>query len=375
MMANKRDYYEILGIDRSANADEIRRAFRQLAKKYHPDVSKEPEAEAKFKEINEAYAVLSDAERRAAYDRYGHAGLEGMRIDFDFDFPFSDLFEEFFGFGMGTRRRRQSTPRRGADLRYDIQLGFEEAVFGIDKEIEFERLEICSACNGSGAEPGTTLVRCNTCNGTGEVRQARQTFLGSMVNVTTCPNCGGRGETISTPCRQCQGRGKERKKVRRTVPIPAGVDEGTQIRLAGEGEPGVNKGPQGDLYLFIHVKPHRYFHRRDDDIFLDLAINVAQATLGSEVKVPTVDGEETIRIQAGSQSGKTIRLRGKGVPHLRRNGRGDQIVVLSVEIPSSLTSEQRELFEKLAETMGTEAQPQEMSLFDRLKELLGGLTP
>lgn len=371
-MANKRDYYEVLGINRGASHEEVRRAFRGLAKEYHPDVNKSPDAEAKFKEINEAYAVLSDAERRAAYDRYGHAGLEGMPIDFNFDFPFSDLFSEFFGFGMGNRRQAR-TPRRGADLRYDVTLEFEEAVFGLDKEIEFQRLEICSVCNGSGAEPGTSPIRCSTCNGSGEVRQARQTFLGSLVNVSTCPTCGGRGETISTPCQNCNGRGQERIKVEKVIPIPAGVDEGTQIRLAGEGEPGANNGPTGDLYIVIHVKPHRYFRRRNNDILLDLAINVAQATLGAEVTIPTVDGEEKIKIQPGSQPGKMIRMKGKGVPHLRRNGRGDQLVILSVEIPRSLSSEQREIFEKLAETMGTEALPQEMSLIDRLKELLGGL--
>jgi molecular chaperone DnaJ len=371
-MNTKRDYYEVLRINRGASSDEIRRAYRNLAKEFHPDVNKSPEAEAKFKEINEAYAVLSDKERKAAYDRYGHAGLEGMPIDFNFDFPFSDLFEEFFGFGMGSRRRR-STPRRGADLRYDVRLEFEEAIFGLDKEIEFERLELCSVCDGSGAEPGTTPVRCTTCNGTGEVRQSRQTFLGSLVNVSTCPTCGGRGETITTPCHNCGGSGQERKKVQKVVPIPAGVDEGTQIRLAGEGEPGTNGGPKGDLYIVIHVKHHRYFRRRNNDILLDLAINVAQATLGAEVLVPTVDGDEKIKIQAGSQPGKMIRLKGKGVPYLRRNGRGDQLVILSVEVPRSLTSEQRELFEKLADTMGTEALPQEMSLMDRLKELLGGL--
>jgi molecular chaperone DnaJ len=370
-MASKRDYYEVLGINRGASNDEVRRAFRSLAKEYHPDVNKSPDAEAKFKEINEAYAVLSDSERRAAYDRYGHAGLEGMPIDFNFDFPFSDLFSEFFGFGMGTRRQAR-TPRRGADLRYDITLEFEEAVFGLDKEIEFQRLETCSVCNGSGAEPGTSPVRCSTCKGTGEVRQARQTFLGSLVNVSTCPTCGGRGETISTPCDHCNGRGQERKKVQKIVPIPAGVDEGTQIRLAGEGEPGINNGPTGDLYIVIHVKPHRYFRRRNNDILLDLSINVAQATLGAEVTVPTVDGEEKLKIQPGSQPGKMIRMKGKGVPHLRRNGRGDQLVILSVEIPRSLSSEQREIFEQLAQTMGTEALPQEMSLIDRLKELLGG---
>ena len=371
-MTDKRDYYEVLGINRGASPDEIRRAYRNLAKEFHPDVNKSPEAEGKFKEINEAYAVLSDQERRAAYDRYGHAGLKGMPIDFNFDFPFSDLFEEFFGFGMGGRRRRH-TPRRGTDLRYDVRLEFEEAVFGLDKEIEFERLEVCSVCDGSGAEPGTTPIRCSTCNGTGEVRQARQTFLGSLVNVSTCPTCGGRGETITTPCQNCKGNGLEQKRIQKVVPIPAGVDEGTQIRLAGEGEPGINGGPKGDLYIVIHVKSHRYFRRRNNDILLDLAINVAQATLGAEVNVPTVDGDEKIKIQPGSQPGKMIRLKGKGVPHLRRNGRGDQLVILSVEVPRSLTSEQRELFEKLAETMGTEALPQEMSLIDRLKELIGGL--
>jgi len=371
-MAEKRDYYEVLGVNRGANSDEIRRAFRNLAKEFHPDVNKSPDAEAKFKEINEAYAILSDNERRAAYDRYGHAGLEGMPIDFNFDFPFSDLFSEFFGFGMGTQRRRRA-PRRGADLRYDIALEFEEAVFGLDKEIEFERQEICSVCDGSRAEPGTSPIRCETCKGTGEVRQARQTFLGSLVNVTTCPTCGGLGETISTPCHQCNGRGQERKVIHRVVSIPAGVDEGTQIRLAGEGEPGPNNGPKGDLYIVIHVKPHRYFRRRNNDILLDLAINVAQATLGAEVTVPTVDGEEKLKISAGSQPGKMIRMKGKGVPRLRRNGRGDQLVILSVEIPRSLTSEQRKLFEDLAATMGTEALPQEMSLVDKLKDLFGGL--
>jgi len=371
-MAEKRDYYEVLGVNRGANSDEIRRAFRNLAKEFHPDVNKSPDAEAKFKEINEAYAILSDNERRAAYDRYGHAGLEGMPIDFNFDFPFSDLFSEFFGFGMGTQRRRRA-PRRGADLRYDIALEFEEAVFGLDKEIEFERQEICSVCDGSRAEPGTSPIRCETCKGTGEVRQARQTFLGSLVNVTTCPTCGGLGETISTPCHQCNGRGQERKVIHRVVSIPAGVDEGTQIRLAGEGEPGPNNGPKGDLYIVIHVKPHRYFRRRNNDILLDLAINVAQATLGAEVTVPTVDGEEQLKISAGSQPGKMIRMKGKGVPRLRRNGRGDQLVILSVEIPRSLTSEQRKLFEDLAATMGTEALPQEMSLVDKLKDLFGGL--
>jgi molecular chaperone DnaJ len=236
-MSDKRDYYDILGLERSAGADDIRRAYRRLAKQYHPDVNKEPDAEEKFKEINEAYAVLSDEQRRSVYDRYGHEGLKGM--PFDFGFGINDIFEEFFGFGMG-RRTSPRAPRRGTDLRYDASLEFEEAVFGVEKEIHFERLERCSACDGTGAEPGTTPVACTTCNGTGEVRQVRQTFLGSMVNVTTCPNCGGRGETISSPCRVCAGRGLQRESIERTIPIPAGVDHGTQIRVAGEGEPGAN---------------------------------------------------------------------------------------------------------------------------------------
>lgn len=369
-MAKKRDYYEILGIGREASAEEIRRAFRNLAKKLHPDVNKEADGEAKFKEINEAYAILSDEDRRAAYDRYGHAGLEGMPLDFDFSF--GDVFEGLFGFGMGGRRRRRA-PRRGSDLRYDVTLEFKEAIFGIEREIEFSRTDTCNVCDGSGAEPGTSPVRCTTCNGAGEIRQARQTFLGSMVNVTTCPTCAGRGETLATPCHNCNGRGRERIKVERTVSIPAGVDESTQIRLSGEGEPGSFGGPRGDLYIVIQIKKHRYFRRRNNDVILDLAINIAQATLGAEVQVPTVDGEETIRIQPGSQPGKMIRLRGKGAPHLRRNGRGDQLIILSVEIPRQIDATQRELFEKLSETMGTEVHPQELSLIDRLKDLLGGL--
>lgn len=369
-MAEKRDYYQVLELERSATSDDIRRAYRRLAKQYHPDANKADGAEEQFKEINEAYAVLSDEERRSAYDRFGHAGLQGMPMDFDFGL--GDIFEEFFGFGTGGRRNRRS-PRRGADLRYDVTLEFERAVFGADTEIEFSRLEVCTSCKGSGAEPGTTPVRCQTCNGAGEVRQVRQTFLGSMVNVATCPTCGGRGETIHTPCRKCGGRGMERNAIKRIIPIPAGVDEGTQIRLPGEGEPGVNGGPQGDLYVVVHVKAHRYFRRHGDDILLDLSVNVAQATIGGEVTVPTMDGDEALTLPAGTQPGRVFRLKGKGVPRLRRNGRGDQLVIVSVDIPQTLTPEQRELFARLAETMGTEARPQERGFLDRIRDLLGGL--
>jgi molecular chaperone DnaJ len=369
-MTEKRDYYEVLGVARSSSNEDIRSAYRRLAKEFHPDVNKTDGAEEKFKEINEAYAVLSDAERRASYDRYGHAGLKGM--NFDFDFGFGDIFEEFFGFGMSGRRARNA-PRRGTDLRYDITLEFEDAAFGIEREIEFSRQEVCSVCNGVGAEPGTTPVRCKTCGGSGEVRQVRQTFLGSMVNVNTCPTCGGRGETITTPCKNCNGRGLERKQVTKTIPIPAGVDNGTQIRLAAEGEPGVNGGPKGNMYVVVHVKPHRFFRRKNDDILLDLAVNIAQASLGADIDVPTLDGEETLSIPAGTQPGKVIKMRGKGIPHLNRSGRGDQLVIISVEIPRHLEAQQRELLEELAGTLGTDVKVQERSFLDSLKELLGGL--
>jgi molecular chaperone DnaJ len=368
-----RDYYEVLGVGRGASNEEIKKAFRRLAREYHPDVNNSPDSEERFKEINEAYAVLSDAEKRAAYDRFGHAGVRGAGgVNVDFDFPdFADIFGEFFGFGR-TSRRARNVPRRGADLQYRVDLTFEESVFGVEKEIDVTRDEVCETCNGSGAEPGTSPVRCATCGGSGEVRQARQTILGSMVQVTTCPTCRGSGETIDTPCHACSGRGLQRRTRKKVVSIPAGVDTGNQIRLAGEGQPGVNGGPQGNLYLTINVKPHRYFRRRDDDILLDLDINVAQAVLGAEVEIPTVDGLDKLKIPTGTQPGKVLRLRNKGVPHLRSNGRGDQLVVINVDIPARLSSEQRQLFEKLAETLGSEVRPQERSFFDWLKDTLAG---
>lgn len=372
-MADKRDYYEVLGIGRDSSGDDVRGAFRKLAKEFHPDVNKTPGAEDRFKEINEAYAVLSDQEKRASYDRFGHAGVNGMPNNFDFSgFGINDIFEQFFGFGGGTRGR-PNAPRRGADLRYDLNLTFEEAVHGVDKEIAFSRNETCSTCSGSGATPGTSAQTCATCRGAGEVRQTRQTILGSMVNVTTCPSCSGRGETIASPCGTCRGRGLEQVRISRVIPIPPGVDDGTRIRLSAEGEPGANGGPKGDLYVVTHVKPHRYFRRRGNDIILDLEINIAQAVLGAAVTIPTIDGDSSLRIPPGTASGAVLRVKSLGVPHLRRNGRGDQIVVISVEIPKSISNEQRELFARLAETMGTEALPQERGFLDRIRELLGGL--
>lgn len=374
----QRDYYEILGVPRNASQEDLKAAFRELARKYHPDVSKEPNAEERFKEINEAYAVLSDAQKRAAYDRFGHAGLNGMGgpggfSTVDFSDIFGDLFNDFFGggFNRAGSRRSRNMPRRGEDLQIRLALTFEEAVFGGEKEITFTRDEICHACQGSRAEPGTTPVRCNTCRGSGEIRQQRQSFFGTVVQVVTCPTCRGAGETIPTPCRTCNGRGLERKTVRKLVAVPAGVDAGNQIRLAGEGQPGLNGGPNGDLFLVIEVQPHKYFKRRNTDIFLDLTINIAQATLGAEVTVPTVDGDEKLTIPAGTQPGRVFTLRGKGVPHLRGSGRGNQHVVVNVEIPTRLTPEQRTLLERLAESLGTEVRPQERGFFDKLKEVLG----
>jgi len=372
----QRDYYEILGIPRNASIDDLKAAFRQLARQYHPDVNKSPDAEERFKEINEAYAVLSDDERRSVYDRFGHEGLRGAggMPNFSVDFDFSDILGDLFGFGgFGrTATRSRNAPRRGADLQYHQELKFEEAVFGIEKEIEITRDEVCSTCNGKGAKPGTSPIRCTTCNGSGEVRHVRQTILGSMVQVTTCHTCHGQGEIISTPCPTCQGRGLERRIRRKVVNIPSGVDSGTQIRLAGEGQPGENGGPNGNLYLTIQVKPHKFFRRREYDILLELNINIAQAVLGADVEVPTVDGTATLRIPSGTQPGKVLNLKGKGVPRLHSNGRGDQMVVINVDIPTRLNGEQRQLFEKLAENLGSEVRPQERGFLEWLKETLGG---
>ncbi len=371
----QRDYYEVLGVPRESSTDEIKTAFRKLARQYHPDVSKDPQAEEKFKEVNEAYAVLSDEEKRAAYNRFGHAGVRNAGGVPDFsNMDFSDIFGDILeGFGLGgfgrAGRRSRTMPRRGSDLQVELELGFEEAIFGVEKDIEFDRDEVCTSCQGKGAEPGTQPVRCSACGGSGEIRQS---VLGMMVQVLTCPNCKGTGEVITTPCHQCNGRGYERKSRKKIITIPAGVDTGIQIRLAGEGQPGANGGPNGNLYVIIKVKAHQYFRRREDEILLDLNINVAQAVLGAEVDVPTVDGLTKLKIPNGIQPGKVLRLRGKGVPRLRGNGRGDQLVVVNVVIPKQLTNEQRQLFEELAHSLGSEVRPAERGILDWLREALGG---
>ncbi len=370
----QRDYYEVLGVPRSATPEELKAAFRRLARQFHPDVNKAPDAEENFKEINEAYAILSDPDQRAAYDRFGHAGVRnGSGMPDMNNMDWSDILGDLFNLGgFGRSQQMRNAPRRGADLSYRLELTFKEAVFGVEKEIVFTRDEVCSVCAGSGAKPGSKPTTCTTCKGAGEVRQVRQTILGSMVQVSTCPTCRGHGTLISSPCSQCNGSGLERKTVRKNVPIPAGVDSGNQIRLAGEGQPGENGGPAGNFFILIQVQPHKYFRRHDFDINLDLKINYAQAALGAEVEVPTVeDVMAKLIIPPGTQPGATLVLKGRGVPRLRASGRGDQRIMINVEVPKHLTAEQRDLLEKLAETMDSEVLPAERGFFDWVKETLG----
>ena len=371
MSTTKRDYYEVLGIGRQAGQDEIRSSYRRLAKQFHPDVNKDGGAEDKFKEVSEAYAVLSDDQKRAAYDRYGHAGVSGANAPDFSGFGVEDIFESIFG-GFGARTSSRRSPRRGADLRFDLTISFEESMAGAEKEVQVTRHETCPTCKGSGAEPGPTPVRCATCSGSGEVRQVRQTFLGSMVNVSTCPTCQGKGETISTPCHTCHGRTQVRTTKRRTVNIPAGIDHGQSLRLSGEGEPGQNGGPNGNLLVVITVKPHPHFRRQGDDIFLEVSINLTVAALGGEITVPSVNGAEKIKIPSGTQPGTTFALRNKGVPRLQRSGRGDMHVMITVETPTNLTGEQKKLLKDLAKTFEPDAVPQERGLIDKIREMLIG---
>lgn len=375
MATTKRDYYEVLDVPRNATGDKIRRAYRNLARQYHPDVNSSPDAEGRIKEINEAYEVLSDQEKRGQYDRFGHAGVNGQpggMGGFGGFGGLGDIFGDLFtGFGMGTQPRQG--PQRGADLRYDLTLEFEEAIFGIEKEIEITRMETCPSCGGSGAEPGTQPVRCPECDGRGQVRRVSQSiFLGQFVNVSTCPRCGGAGEIVTSPCHECQGQKRVPTTKHLKVKIPAGVDHGTQIRLAGEGEDGLRGGPKGNLHILVSVKPHSYFRRRENDIYLDISINVAQAALGDEIAVPTLDEEEKLIIPAATQTGQTFRLRGKGVPRLQRNGRGDQIVTVRVRTPSELNDSQKKLLRQLGRTLGHEVvEQEEKGFFDRVKEAFG----
>jgi len=375
-----RDYYEVLGVSRSASKDDIKQAFRRLAREWHPDVNKSPEAHTKFQEINEAYQVLSDDDQRSRYDRFGAAGVGGGAGGFNATgFPgFDEIFEEFFGAAFGGRSARRRGPRPGQDRRVEVTITFEESVFGTEKTVEFERLDICTVCGGNGAEPGTTLTRCPECGGAGEIRRPQQTLLGTMISVQTCPRCQGKGEVVQTPCHNCRGAGRLRNPVSLSIHIPPGVREGLQIQIRGEGDSGDMNAPKGNLYAVVHVQEHEYFKRKDNDIILDISINVAQAALGDRIFVPTIEGEQELVVPAGTQTGKVFRLRGKGVPRLRSDGstsgRGDQLVYIAVDIPTRLTDEQRQLFEGLANTFSHEIQPQRngKGFFDRVMDFFAG---
>lgn len=379
-MSTKRDYYEVLGVPRSATEEDIRHAFRRLARQYHPDVNREPGAEARFKEVNEAYEVLSDPQKRRYYDQFGHAGAQGFGSGMGgfggmggFEhFGFEDIFETFFGMGRTATAARRS-PQRGADLRYDLRLSFEEAVFGCEKQLEIPGWEECPECNGSGAEPGSQPTRCPKCNGTGEIRHAQRSIFGQFVNITTCDRCQGEGTILTTPCRKCQGSGRTRRVRKLMVTIPPGVDESSRIRLNGEGEMGTRGGPRGDLYVQIHVDPHPFFKRQGNDLVCEVPINFTQAALGDIIDVPTVDGVKCkVRIPAGTQSGAVFRVKDKGVPYLGSSGRGDQQVRVRVDIPKNLTDEQRALLLKLSKSFGLSVTPQDgKKFFGKVKDVLG----
>lgn len=354
-MASTRDYYDILGVPRNASDEELKRAFRKLAQKWHPDVSTEPGADLRFKEINEAYQVLSDPQRRQAYDTFGHAGVgagaEGFGPFGGFA-GFGDIFDAFFG-GATTGASRRQRAATGSDLRYDLQLTFEEAIKGTSKDITFTALGACETCAGSGAEPGSSPIACPQCGGTGEMRQVRSTMLGQMVNVTVCGRCRGTGEIVEKPCPVCRGEGRTEARRTLRVTIPPGIDEGHQIRLSGEGEAGPRGGTPGNLYVVTHVEAHPLLRRQDTELYYELPVSISQAALGAKVSVPTPDGEELVEVRPGTQHGAEIRLRGRGVPHLRRPGvRGDLHVLVNVTIPTRLTPRQRELLEQFAEESG-----------------------
>lgn len=374
-MATKRDYYEVLGVRRDADDAELKRSFRKLARQYHPDVNREPGSEERFKEIGEAYEVLSDPQKRQLYDQYGHAGVHTNGgpdfSNFATFGSFADIFEQFGSiFGAASAGGRRG-PQRGVDLRYDLTITFEEAAFGAEKELELSRYESCGRCSGSGAEPNSELKRCPQCNGTGEIRKVQQSFFGQFVNVSICNRCQGEGRIIATPCKECRGEGRIHVNKKLTVRIPAGVDNGQQIRLTGEGEPGGRGGPSGNLYVVLDVKPHEYFKREGADIYYELALSFPQAALGDQVEVPTIDGKEQLTIPAGTQTGRVFRVRDKGVPRLRGMGRGDEYVTVVVRTPSHLSARERELYEELAELARQHPDGHDGGFFGRVKDKLG----
>lgn len=365
-----RDFYEILNIDKNATQDEIKRAYRNLAKKYHPDLNpNDSEAEQKFKEVNSAYEVLSDPEKRSRYDRFGHDGVnnQGGGAGFGgFEDIFGDIFD-IFGGGFSQSHRRKG-PVRGADLRYDINLEFRDAVFGVEEEIQIRRTEECSTCDGSGAKPGTHKKTCSKCNGTGEVRYAQQTPLGQFVRVGTCDLCEGAGEVIEEKCSTCQGSGREVKTRKIKVKIPAGVNNGSVISLRGEGESGQRGGPSGDLYVYINVKEDPVYSRKGNNLYLDIPISFTEATLGAEIEVPTLEGIEKFEIPEGTQTGTEFRLKNKGVPNLRGVGRGDMLFTVNIKTPTKLNEKQKELLIEFAKESGEIYKEHKKGFFKKVKD-------
>lgn len=378
-MAEKRDYYDVLGVSRTATQVEIKKGYRAKAKQYHPDISQEPDAEVHFKEVNEAYEVLSNEENRAAYDRYGHAGVNGNG-GFGDPFggfggqgsPFGDIFETFFGGGMGGSTRARA-PQRGADIQVSLNLTFVEAVFGAEREIEIDRLEACQTCHGTRMKDGATPLTCTACGGAGEVRRVQQTILGQFMTSGPCQTCNGEGVQITDPCGDCKGRGRVRKYTKLAVSVPAGIDDGQTIRMTGQGEAAGGKGANGDLFVKVRVQSHKFFERRGKQIHSTVGINVAQAALGDDIEIDTLDGPVVFTVPSGTQSGQQFRLRSKGVPDLRGGDRGDQLVTVEVVIPKKLNRDQEELFEQLGSSLGKEVtpQPKGKGFFDRVKDAIG----
>ncbi|OKL38156.1 molecular chaperone DnaJ [Domibacillus mangrovi] len=370
---SKRDYYDVLGIEKSASKDEIKKAYRKLSKKFHPDINKEAGSDEKFKEISEAYEVLSDESKKAQYDQFGHAGsnqggFNGGGGFGGFGGGFDDIFSTFFG-GGGGRRRDPNAPRQGDDLQYTMTITFEEAVFGVEKDIIIPREEECTTCKGSGAKPGTSPETCSHCAGAGQVNVEQSTPFGRVVNRRTCPHCSGTGKMIKEKCTTCSGNGRVTKNKTINVKVPAGIDEGQQIRLTSQGEAGVNGGPAGDLYIVFRVKQHELFERDGDDIYCEMPVTFVQASLGDEIEVPTIQGKVKLKIPAGTQSGTTFRLRGKGVANVRGYGTGDQHVHVKVITPIKLSEKQKHLLREFAEVSG-EQLSEEDGFFDKVKRAL-----
>ena len=379
---SKRDYYEVLGVSKTATQDELKKAYRKLARKYHPDLNKDnEEAAEKFKECNEAYSVLSDDQKRAQYDQFGHAAFENGGMGGGGGFGgaggfggfggsgMEDIFDMFFG-GQGGRggSRAKTGPQRGADLRFDLEITFEEAAFGLEKEINLYRDETCDHCHGEGAEPGSKVESCPECNGTGYVRFTQNTMFGQMVNERPCSRCKGEGKIISEPCKECRGKGTVKRNKKLKVKIPAGVDNGSRLRVSGEGEAGAKGGPNGDLYVYLYVKPHKFFERDGTTVLCEVPINIVQATLGADIKVPTLDGQVTMKVPEGTQPGKILRLKGKGIPSLRGGGRGDQLVRIKVVVPTKLSDKQKDALRKFADISKDNINPEEKSFMDKVKD-------